>query len=266
MFNCLLSKKGSHLQLNDIGLLAGDTPRSRAYLQALAQNGLLPKFVLVIGGAQEEPYPDRRDVLRLRRESECHSDSDTYLRVFNFDIYQSIVVLLNDFKIPYEISSSKDINNVSVIETIRQRPESVFIYSGFSGVLLGSKILSTEKRFLHVHGGYLPDYRGSTTNYYSLIMENVFGASALFLNAEIDGGPVLLRRKFPPPVNRQAIDHIYDSTARAMVLVEVLQNYLKCGGWEFDVSANGKGETYYIIHPVLKHIAILEQYQPKKCE
>ena len=41
--------------------------------------------------------------------------------------------------------------------------------------------LNIEKKFLHVHGGYLPDYKGSTTNYYSLINENTIGASAIFL-------------------------------------------------------------------------------------
>jgi methionyl-tRNA formyltransferase len=110
-----------------------------------------------------------------------------------------------------------------------------------------------------VHGGYLPDYKGSTTNYYSLIVENTLGASAIFLSEEIDSGPVLLRREFPPPANRQAIDHIYDSGARAKVLVETLKNYMKCGGWEFELPANIGGETYYIIHPVLKHIAILDK-------
>jgi methionyl-tRNA formyltransferase len=34
---------------------------------------------------------------------------------------------------------------------------------------------------------------------------------------------------------------------------------VKCGGWEFELPANAGGETYYIIHPVLKHIAILDK-------
>ena len=50
-----------------------------------------------------------------------------------------------------------------------------------STVLLKEKILDTGKKFLHIHGGYLPDYKGSTTNYYSLINENTIGASAIFL-------------------------------------------------------------------------------------
>jgi methionyl-tRNA formyltransferase len=85
------------------------------------------------------------------------------------------------------------------------------------------------------------------------------------LNEEIDSGPVLLRRKFPPPANRQAIDHIYDSAARAKVLIQTLQDYVKSGSWHFEFPVNAGGETYYIIHPVLKHIAILENDRRLQC-
>ena len=153
-----------------------------------------------------------------------------------------------------------------MVESIHQRSESTFIYSGFGGVLLRKNILSTGKYFLHVHGGYLPDYKGSTTNYYSLIVENTLGASSIFMNEEIDSGPVLRRQKFPPPLNGKKIDHIYDSGARAKVLVDTLRNYVNFGRWEFELPANTGGETYYIIHPVLKHIAILDESQSKLCE
>ena len=66
------------------------------------------------------------------------------------------------------------------------------------------------------------------------------------------------RRKFIPPEDRTQIDHIYDSAARAKVLVETLQEYENTG--EFQCKEDlGKGETYFIIHPILKHIAILSK-------
>lgn len=247
------------MRLNEIGMIAGDTSRSRAYLQALGRNKLLPNYVLVLEQATDKLLPGQleksqanRAIERVVEVEECWSES-------HFDATQPIKVLLDELSVPYEVSTCRDINDLTVIEAIRRRAETAFIYSGFGGALLRKDILSTGKHFLHVHGGYLPDYKGSTTNYYSLILENTLGASAIFLSEEIDCGPVLLRRKFPPPENRQAIDHIYDSGARAKVLVETLKNYLKCGGWEFELPANTGGETYYIIHPVLKHIAILDK-------
>jgi methionyl-tRNA formyltransferase len=251
------------LRLTDIGMIAGDTSRSRAYLQALVRNEMLPDYVLVLEHATDKPLPGQLDKSQSDRANEQAVEVDECWSEAHFDSAQPIKALLDEHGISYEVSASKDINDPSVIEAIRRRTEKTFIYSGFGGTLLRKDVLSIGKRFLHVHGGYLPDYKGSTTNYYSLIVENQLGASAIFLSEEIDCGPVLLRRKFPSPANRQAIDYIYDSGARAKVLVETLQNYLKCGGWEFELPDNTGGETYYIIHPVLKHIAILDKGQSK---
>ena len=108
-----------------------------------------------------------------------------------------------------------------------------------------------------MHGGYLPDFKGSTNNYYSLLAEGTIGASAIFLTPEIDGGPVIRRRRFAPPAQRTRIDHIYDSAARARVLVDTLEAWRIHGDWVFELPNNSLGDTYYIIHPVLKHLAIL---------
>jgi len=243
--------------LNDIGMVAGDTSRSRAYLQALARNDMLPNYVLVLEDSSEKLLPGQLNKAQALHESERRVEAEECWSEASFDSTQPIKVLLDKMGIFYESSTSKNINDSSVIEIIRQRPEKVFIYSGFGGALLRKDVLSVGKNFLHVHGGYLPDYKGSTTNYYSLIVDNTLGASAIFMGEEIDCGPVLLMREFPAPENRQAIDHIYDSGARSKVLIETLQKYLERGDWEFELPANTEGETYYIIHPVLKHIAIL---------
>lgn len=245
------------MQLHSIGMVAGDTSRSRAYLQALARNSLLPNYVLILENISDTPLPGQLDkppanleINQLFETEDCWSEA-------NFNPNLPIKNLLDELGVFYETSTSKDINDIAVVNTLFHRSESVFIYSGFGGVLLREDVLSIGKHFLHVHGGYLPNYKGSTTNYFSLIIENTLGASAIFMSKEIDCGPVLSRRIFPHPPNLQLIDHIYDSAARSKVLVETLQNYLTYGGWEFELADNVGGETYYIIHPVLKHIAIL---------
>ena len=68
---------------------------------------------------------------------------------------------------------------------------------------------------------------------------------------------MLLRRTFPRPAGKADIDYIYDSALRARVLVEVLQRYAARQEWDYELRDNSGGETYYIIHPVLKHIALL---------
>ena len=223
------------MYLTDIAMVAADTSRTLCYFKVLIRNGLLPAYVLLLLNSEAKLLPGQKT-----NESK-----------------DQLLTLLKDANIHYEISPNNDINSVEVVTQIENREESVFIFSGFGGVLLRDNILATGKKFLHVHGGYLPDYKGSTTNYFSLINENTIGASSIFITKDIYCGLVLLRRKFAPPAQRETIDHIYDSEVRAKVLVETLQKYVADGKFNFELQSNLGGETFYIIHPVLKHISIL---------
>ena len=224
------------MYLNKVAMVAADTTRTKYYLRELIRNKFFPTYVLLLLNYNEKLLPGQDS-----GESE-----------------RELVELLKNAGIEYDISPNSDINSNEVLTIISNRVEPVFIFSGFGGVLLGDDILSIGKKFLHIHGGYLPDYKGSTTNYYSLINENTIGASSMFLTKEIDCGPVLLRKKFSPPKNRTEIDHIYDSEARAKVLIETLEYYVESGSFNFELENNKGGETFYIIHPVLKHLSILQ--------
>ena len=224
------------MYLNKVAMVAADTTRTKYYLRELIRNKFFPTYVLLLLNYNEKLLPGQDS-----GESE-----------------RELVELLKNAGIEYDISPNSDINSNEVLTIISNRVELVFIFSGFGGVLLGDDILSSGKKFLHIHGGYLPDYKGSTTNYYSLINENTIGASSMFLTKEIDCGPVLLRKKFSPPKNRTEIDHIYDSEARAKVLIETLEYYVESGSFNFELENNKGGETFYIIHPVLKHLSILQ--------
>jgi len=223
------------LYLNNIGMIAADTSRSKYYLEELINNQLIPKYILILLGSNNELLPGQK-------ESKTEND---------------LIGLLDNAGIKYNIASNNNINSDEVIKVIDERAEKVFIFSGFGGVLLKNNILDIGKKFLHIHGGYLPDYKGSTTNYYSLIDKNIMGASAIFLTKKIDSGPIILRKKFSSPVDRTKIDYDYDSEIRAKVLIECLQNYQNSSHWDFELENNEGGETFYIIHPVLKHMAIL---------
>lgn len=247
------------MMLKDVGMIVADTSRSRAYLQALVRNELLPAYILLLEHDSGEVLPGQANSINVPSEKSLNFEKDDCWSEADFNRILPIKPLLDKLKIPYEVSQTTDINHLSVVNFIKKRVEPVFIFSGFGGVLLGKDLLNTGKKFLHVHGGYLPDYKGSTTNYYSLIDEGSIGASSIFLNEVIDSGSILMRKKFPPPLNKQEIDHKYDSAARAKILVETLQKYMQLGNWDFELPCEHVGETFYIIHPVLKHIAILDK-------
>ena len=234
----------------DIAMVAGETSRSQAYLQALVQHRLFPEFVLVMVNAECEKMPGQKA-----------NDSDKELiELFGirFDPAESVQATLLRSGIPFREVESVNINSDAVYNEITATAESVIIYSGYGGGILRKRILASGKRFLHVHGGYLPDYKGSTTNYYSLLREGTCGASSLWLEPKIDSGPVLLRSKVAAPEDRTRIDYDFDSLLRARVLLDTLQrhvdSFLK---WDFGDGVCTGGETYYIVHPLLRHIAIL---------
>lgn len=254
------------MRLEDVAMLAANTSRSRAYLQALVRHDLLPSMVLLLPAPSNRLLPGQSDVSPARPKSApAHCEDDLWSEA-DFDATEPLVETLERAGILARTLNRNDINAPDVIAEIAACRETVFIYSGYGGTLLGPELLATGKRFLHVHGGYLPDFKGSTTNYYSLLVDDTLGASSLFLSSEIDSGPVLRRSKFPPPPDRRAIDHVFDAAARSKVLVETLRDYAVSGEWRFALTENVGGRTYFIIHPVLKHIAVLSPGAGDSCE
>jgi methionyl-tRNA formyltransferase len=243
------------MKLSDIAMIIADTTRTKAYIQALTDHDLLPNFILIMHDPGAGSLPGQRDK-EHKLAKDLHPDPGGQF-YFSFDESISLEESLNNKQIPFSYVDSTDINSETVIKAISERPEKVFIYSGFGGAILRHAVLNIGKKFLHIHGGYLPDYKGSTTNYYNMIDDNECGASSIFMEEEIDEGPILLRRKFPSPVDRSESDYTYESIIRATVLIETIQRYTQNRRWEFEMANNAGGEIYFIIHPVLKHIAIL---------
>ena len=234
-------------------LIAADTSRTRAYLAALFNNEFKPNWVLLLG---KPDVTARRGNLR---------ENDTFPLVVDpnwedsvFDPIIDLSEWLDEEEVAYSQISSNEINSSECLECLNTRFERLVIFSGYGGSILREKILGLGKDFLHVHGGYLPDYRGSTTNYFSTLSEGYIGASAIFLEKQIDHGVIVARRKFVLPNSIVHLDHFYDSAARARVLIEALDLLL---GFDFQkglVQEEDQGEVYYIVHPLLKHLAILK--------
>lgn len=236
---------------NEFGFIAADTSRTRAYLAAMETRGFKPVWVLLLEAETPATMPGQA----ASDASGMVADPDW--PEADFDPTAPLRPWLDRLGLYYVVAGSRDINDPAVVALITQCTPQVLVYSGYGGALLRNPVLATGKRFLHVHGGYLPDFKGSTTNYFSLLTEGSIGASAIFLTAEIDCGPVIRRRRFAPPALRTRIDHVYDSATRARVLVDTLEAWSRDGDWTFELPDNVGGDTYYIIHPVLKHLAIL---------
>ena len=242
--------------MNRFVFIGGDTIRSRIYLNFLERANLLPCYAIVLESETTQILPGQISGEQFNSLPVSYGGHEIYFDNLNLSLHSKIESL----NIPCEVLPTANINDSLVVEAISRRSEELFIYSGFGGAILEDQVLSMpNKKYLHIHGGYLPTYKGSTTNYYSLLNDNAMGASSIFLTSEIDCGPILLRKCFPPPKDKTQIDYVYDSVVRGIVLIETLQAL--CGKRnleaEFNAKEKSQGDHYYIIHPVLKHIAIM---------
>lgn len=233
--------------LPGVGLLAVDSSRTRAYLAALHENDLIPAHAIFLTGGPNRPDLDLPPV--------------PY-----FDNSVPAQDMLQEMGIATQVLDTSDVNSPEAVAAVRDSGADVLIYSGPGGAILRRDLFDTGKRFLHIHPGLVPHFRGSTTVYYSLLVEGTCGVSAMFLNEQIDQGPVLATRTFPPPADRTSIDHGYDPYIRSTLLVQVLQDFEARGEWRSLPQGQEAGETYFIMHPVLRHLAILSKFASEETE
>ena len=231
--------------LSQVAILAADTCRSRIYLQHLRSKGLVPSFALVLSQASDRHLLTNIDKEILREDNK-----------YSYNLETPVFEILENFGVPYQTISCDDPNSTSCQNAIKNFNQKWIVYSGPGGKILSKETLNLGKKFLHAHPGLLPAYKGSTTIYYSLLAEGFCGVSAFIMDEKIDNGPIIIQRKFPPPVDRRNIDFFYDSFIRAELLTEVLSNIESQNLAITSQSKDVVNRTYHIIHPILKSIAI----------
>lgn len=232
--------------LSEFVLLASDTARSKAYLNAMISEDKLPGLCIV--------YTD--DIVKMEQESICYLESNKDVDFFDINI--PILTLLRRKNIEYCVVNNRDINSEEMGNVISELKQKYLIYSGYGGYILKKHLFQLGKKFIHIHAGVLPQYRGSTTAYYSYLQSNVLGASSIFLSEGIDEGNIIIKETFQVPKKKVDIDYIYEPYIRAQVLIRTIDLYLETGELLSHKQENVDAETYHIIHPVLKHVALLK--------
>lgn len=237
------------MRIDQIGLIGGNTTRTKAYLQTLFKNDIFINKCYIMSNNKNALLQEAKEYI-----DEVDNKDEKY-----FSIKEPVLYTLRKYEIDYEIIESEDINSTIISDKIKTASEEFLIYSGFGGQILKEHLFELGKKYIHVHAGILPQYRGSTTVYYSMINENSCGASAIFLNPKIDEGDVITSDSYPIPTEEVNIDYIYEPWVRAKVLQKALEQYENNGNFN-SKSQTSEGENiYYIIHPVLKHIALMQK-------
>jgi len=230
--------------LQDVAMIASNTARTKSYLQMMVKDDLKPSLCLV--------YSDDRKKMEDEAVEFEDGKSSEY-----FDFDEPVLWTIRKAGMKYEFVETKDINSDEMGERIQSLSQKYLIYSGYGGGILKPHLFKMQKKYVHVHAGILPMYRGSTTAYYSILQESYIGATAIFLSEGIDEGEIITAEKFDIPPAGVNIDLIYEPYLRARVLRKALIQYAEDGKLSGHPQQTDNAQTYFIIHPVLKHIALM---------
>jgi len=160
-----------------------------------------------------------------RQEPNYLEDIIQKSKEFGFDISKPVLKSMQESQIKFKEFPFVDINNQELVSYLSKSNSEIFIFTG--GGILRKAILNCGPKFVHLHPGIVPNYRGSTCFYYSIINEEKCGVTAYFMDEKIDTGDIIFQRSFKKP-NHQYIDDIYDPSIRSEALIDVLKNKRIC--------------------------------------
>ncbi len=235
-------------------ILLTNSMRSKAYLQNLLINNLIPASAIIL--------EDKNKVL-VEEQNRLTLDKNTSQKLIHttigvnaaIDEKKCVEETLKENKIFYHKIDTLDVNSSQVVSAVANLTTEYIIYSGPGGAILKSEIFQQGKKFIHVHPGNIPIYKGSTTYYYEMLIESQISCSIFLMNEQIDSGQLLYKKHFKIPAGYHDFDNVVDPLLRCETLIAWL-NHIK-NSTIANLPINTESDnTFYIIHPLLKHIAI----------
>ncbi|MGA1823330.1 MAG: formyltransferase family protein [bacterium] len=226
------------MNVEHFGMLLQEGYRARAYLQKLISVNLLPLFVILLKSSNKKP--------------DTFHDNPHTIPLDFYNPNREEVESLEEANIAYTVMHAESCNDEQVVKELAKRPEEYFVFAGY-GIL--REVFKAGKKLIHVHPGKLPQYRGSTCPYYSILIEGTWYCTALIMEEGIDQGDIITMKEFPLPARGIDATRIYDPYTRAEVLVDVIKQLADTGALKTYKQDLMQGTDYFIIHPVLEYIA-----------
>ena len=231
-------------KLQDMGLLCYGI-RGLIYLEAFVKNNVIPSIVVVQGKAPTDLYKRWPDAFWKRY-------------VDYYDIKKDLIYYISNYSIDIIPVDKIDVNSEELKNVLLKRPEKYFVFSG--GGIIAKDMLNKDKEFIHIHPGMLPEYRGSTCYYYSMLKEKKCAATAFFMQNRLDTGNIISKKTFKIPCIDEKdwmfFDVIFDPWMRSELLKDIIGSYKRKKIFDSSPQDPSKGTTYFVIHPVLKNLVI----------
>ena len=234
-------------------MIITNNSRSKCYLQNLLKIGQPPQLLIYMNSGSQRLVEHTFNDLHYQ---EGHSQTlikHCPITNISYDDKLHILDSAVEHCIPVVEIFQVNVNHPDIVQSVHSAPGEFILFSGPGGNLLRSEILNSGKKILHIHPGLLPSFRGSTPFYYSALIEKKLQSTAFWMTEEVDQGYILEDISLPITSSIRHMDHLHDPAIRTLVLVNLFQKEI----WEEKEPSSENDNTFFIIHPILKHITIL---------
>lgn len=154
---------------------------------------------------------------------------------------------------------TNNINDKKISKSINKFNElGGYIFSGYEGQIVKNTDL-IKNNLIHCHSGDLPEFKGSTTIYYTILSRKKICVSLIYLNQKIDEGRIIFKKYFRYPKNKIIIEKNYDNKIRAETLCKFLK-IKKAKHFTKTKNIRKLSYNYYIAHPLVRFMALNENF------
>jgi hypothetical protein len=144
---------------------------------------------------------------------------------------------------------TNDVNSEIINKSLNLLNSKLNLISTYPGEIV-KNISLLKKRLLHSHSGDLPKFRGSTTLYYSIILNKKIYVTIFEMKKKIDEGKIHYKKFFNYPKNFNDIEKNFDDKIRVLTIIEYLKSKKT-----YQKSYYKKSYLpYYVAHPIIRQI------------
>jgi hypothetical protein len=270
---------------NSVFVAWNDSPVAAAYLSVLRSRGLVPARLIrampartwkrrarsllssTVGSLSRVIGAGRRakPALPIRAEIFRRAPGDPPV---------SAIRAFRGRSAPIEVRANNINDERLVAEIAGCNPERVLFTGG--GIVRARTFERTGGNWLHMHPGRLPGVRGADGFFWSVLLHGHPTVSAIYQDAGIDTGGVLIEKHFERPemdaervaelgshrheIVYRTILNLYDPWMRALTLDALLEDEMVRGERPSEASGRvgiePRGRNYHFMHPLLRARAI----------
>jgi folate-dependent phosphoribosylglycinamide formyltransferase PurN len=184
-----------------------DSPISRAYMQVLFEQNIVLDEVFYLNPKKNIFIPNYITSHINYKKNNFYplkfiNDINIKKIIFNIENYFSIkknfINNMFNFDLIYKISkkinyiNSESINSNELLKKLKGKKLLLFN----TGKEIIKKEILSEFDLIHIHPGYLPEFRGADNSLHMILNTGNIGVSSFFVNEGIDTGKIISRKKW----------------------------------------------------------------------